>query len=142
MKKTEAICAVFHQNPNLINNNNDIITINLTGILRIILIKYIAKYITNINLIKSEYIREIITTLKNGIIIENNPEIDIQTNLKQKTGKNIIEYTNYICSIIKDENDINNLLELVDRNKKNKIINFWSILSKYDNLTNYFILKY
>ena len=52
MKKTEAICAEFHQNPNLINNNNDIITINLTGILRIILIKYIAKYITNINLIK------------------------------------------------------------------------------------------
>ena len=120
----------FHQNYNL--NEDDMSTSELTGILRLILIKYIATFIKDVILIKSVEIREIINELKIGIQMKENPEKDIQSNLKENSGNNIISYSEYVCSIIKEEKDIYNLLTLVSPKDKNEIIKYWSILSKYE----------
>ena len=122
--------AEFHPNLNL--NENEIKVGNLTGILQLILIKHISANITNINAIKSIKIKEIIEELKIGLKMENNPEKDIQANLKENSGNNIIEYSNYVCSLIKDEKDIYELLNYVDPNKKNEIMKYWTILTIYE----------
>ena len=137
-QKEEGIFAKFHLNPNLNKNDDEINTPILTGILRLILIKYISLFIEDINAINSKDIRDIISELKIGTKIENNPEEDIRSNLNQNSGKNIIAYSNYVCSIIKDENDINNLLDLLEDNKKFEIIKYWSLLSKYEQFNQLF----
>ena len=123
---------VFHKNPNI--NEEDMKTGPLTGYLKLILIKYISGFIDDVNLIKSEEIREIISELKKDMNLENSPkgpEDDIKSNLEDKNGKNINSLSNYVCSIIKDK-DIDDLLNLVNKNMKNNIIKYWSILSKYE----------
>ncbi len=124
------VFANFHPNYNL--SEDDLSTSKLTGILRLILIKYIATFIKDVNLIKSVEIREIINELKIGIQMKKNPEKDIQSNLEENSGNNIISYSEYVCSIIKEEKDIYNLLTLVSPKDKNEIIKYWSILSKYE----------
>ena len=123
---------VFHKNPNI--NEEDMKTGPLTGYLKLILIKYISGFIDDVNVIKSEEIREIISELKKDMNLENSPkgpEDDIKSNLEDKNGKNINSLSNYVCSIIKDK-DIDDLLNLVNKNMKNNIIKYWSILSKYE----------
>ena len=81
---------VFHKNPNI--NEEDMKTGPLTGYLKLILIKYISGFIDDVNLIKSEEIREIISELKKDMNLENSPkgpEDDIKSNLEDKKGKNI-----------------------------------------------------
>ena len=126
--------AEFHFNPNL--NEGDMSTCPLTGNLKIYLLKYISKYI-NINSIKSEEIRNIMKELKENLKVQQDPEKDIQANLQEKNGQNIIDYSNYINSIINDK-EIDKLLNLVDKSKKNEIINYWSILSKYESFNKLF----
>ena len=137
-QKEEGIFFFFFLNQNLNKNDDEINTPILTGILRLILIKYISLFIEDINAINSKDIRDIISELKIGTKIENNPEEDIRSNLNQNSGKNIIAYSNYVCSIIKDENDINNLLDLLEDNKKFEIIKYWSLLSKYEQFNQLF----
>ena len=126
--------AEFHFNPNL--NEGDMSTCPLTGNLKIYLLKYISKYI-NINSIKSEEIRNIMKELKENLKVQQDPEKDIQANLQEKNGQNIIDYSNYINSIINDK-EVDKLLNLVDKSKKNEIINYWSILSKYESFNKLF----
>ena len=126
--------AEFHLNPNL--NEGDMNICPLTGNLKAFLLKYISKYI-NIDSIKSKEIRDIMKELKDSVKVEENPEKDIQSNLKQTNGNNIIYYTRYICSVINDK-ELDNLMNLVGENKKNEIKNYWSILSKYESFNKLF----
>ena len=118
----------FHKNVNL--NESDGKTIPLTGILRLILIKHIASNI-DANKISSNEIKKIILELQKGIEMKDNPQKDIKTNLEQNDGNNILAYSKYACSVIND-NIINDLLKLVSSNKKNDILKYWSVLSKYE----------
>ena len=118
----------FHKNVNL--NESDGKTIPLTGILKLILIKHIASNI-DANKINSNEIKKIILELQKGIKMKDNPQNDIKTNLEQNDGNNILAYSNYVCSIIND-NIIYDLLKLVSSIKKNDILKYWSVLSKYE----------
>ena len=118
----------FHKNVNL--NESDGKTIPLTGILKLILIKHIASNI-DANKINSNEIKKIILELQKGIEMKDNPQKDIKTNLEQNDGNNILAYSKYACSVIND-NIINDLLKLVSSNKKNDILKYWRVLSKYE----------
>ena len=118
----------FHKNVNL--NESDGKTIPLTGILKLILIKHIASNI-DANKISSNEIKKIILELQKGIEMKDDPQNDIKTNLEQNDGNNILAYSKYACSVIND-NIINDLLKLVSSNKKNDILKYWSVLSKYE----------
>ena len=128
-QKKEACYAKFHLNPNL--NEASKKAEKLTGILKLILIKDISNFIKNINLISSKEIRDIICELREGIKLEKNPQEDIKSNLTNEAGGNILFYSIYVSSII-NEQEINKLLELVEPNIKDLIINYWSILSNYE----------
>ena len=131
----EGVFAKVHLNPELDESNTKIG--KLTGFLKLILIKYISAGIKNINLITSKEIREIVLELRKDLRLEESPEDDIKSNLKETNGKDIISYTKYVCSIISDQ-DINNLLSLVEQNLRNNIMNYWSILTMYEKFNKYF----
>ena len=118
----------FHVNINL--NESDEERIPLNGILRLILIKHIASNI-DANQIESDEIKKIILELQKDIKMKDNPQEDIKTNLEQNDGNNILAYSNYVCSIIND-NIIYDLLNHVSSKKKNDILKYWSVLSKYE----------
>ena len=119
----------IHRNINL--NEDEMTTTPLTGMLKLILLKYISLYIVNINQIKSNEIKKIIFELNHLIKIEQEPEKDIITKLKHNDGNNILAYSNYISLAVND-NDINDLLKIISTNKKNEIIKYWSKLTKYE----------
>ena len=115
-------------------NEKDMTRTPLTGFLKLILIKYVSKYIDNINLIKYQEIKEIISELKKEMELEEAPKNEIEeikSILNDKTGKDIISYSKYVCSVISDQY-LNYLLTLVDQRKINDIYKYWSILSKYE----------
>ena len=118
----------FHVNINL--NESDEERIPLNGILRLILIKQIASNI-DANQIESDEIKKIILELQKDIKMKDNPQEDIKTNLEQNDGNNILAYSNYVCSIIND-NIIYDLLNHASSKKKNDILKYWSVLSKYE----------
>ncbi len=118
----------FHLNVNL--NDDDQTYGDLSGILQLCLLKYIARNLNNLSLIKNSEIRDIIHELKEGVQMTDNPQKDIKESLSQKNGNNILTYMNYIKEVI-NRNEIDNLINLFDENEKKQIISFWSILSKY-----------
>ena len=118
----------FHLNANL--EEDGMKTENLTGILNLCLLKYIASKIDNLNVIKFKDIRNIISELKEEVNFNNDPLKDIQANLTQNNGNNIISYINYIDSLISEE-QINYLIKTFDQSNQKEIKKFWSILSKY-----------
>ena len=118
----------FHQNINL--NEADMKVEDLSGILLICLLKYIASKINDLNQIKNGEIREIIKELMEGMQMTDKPQEDIKALLSQNKGNNILTYINYIKEIIKVK-DILNLINLFDENTKKQINSFWSVLSKY-----------
>ena len=123
------INAEFHKNINL--NEGDISKIRpLTGILRLILIKYISSYITDVSKFSNE-IEKIIEDLKKGMQLNQGAQEDIKSNLEEKGGHNILAYSNYVCSVINDA-EINFMLEQLPTNKVNEIKKYWSILSIYE----------
>jgi len=134
----KGVFAEFHKNPNLkeIDLNNK----SLSGILRLILIKYISSFITDINQINSNEIKKIISIVKKGIKPTENPEIDIKTNLSENSGRDILSYSNYVCSIMTDEK-IKTLLEIVGSKSKEEIINYWKILSLYEEFNQLFWIE-
>lgn len=103
----------------------------MTGILRLILIKYISFFIENVNLITYPQIKDIVIELQKDINIQENAEKDIISNLKEKSGNNILSYSQYVCYMMNDQ-AINYLLSFIENNNKNYILNFWNKLSKYD----------
>ena len=128
------IFANFH--PNVSLNESDLKIEPLTGILRLILIKYICSFITDVSKFSTE-IKKIIFELKKGMKLENDPQKDIKANLEEDKGHNILAYTKYVCSVI-DDKEINNMMKQIQQNKKNDIIKYWSLLSKYEEFNKLF----
>ena len=119
----------FHENVNL--NEGDINNIRpLTGILRLILIKHISSFITDVSKFSPE-IEKIIMELKKGMKLEQGAQKDIKSNLEEKEGHNILAYSNYVASVIKDDK-IDFMLNLLPQNKVNEIKKYWRVLSVYE----------
>ena len=125
----------FHENINL--NEADRNVVELSGILQLCLLKYIASLINDLALINNNEIREIIKELKEGVKMTDNPQKDIRESLSQTNGNNILTYINYLKEVISIK-EIKNLFKLFDKNKQNKIILYWSILSKYQDFNKLF----
>ena len=130
----EGVFAQFHRNLNINESNGN--TISLTGILRLILIKYIASYI-NENQIQSNEIKKIIIELKKGRRLVENQERDIKDNLNETSGLNILSYSNYVNSKMTD-GKINDIFRMLPRFNQNEIINLWRILSLYEEFNKLF----
>ena len=123
------VFAEFHKNINLTEGDiNNIIP--LTGILRLILIKYISSYITDVSKFSPE-IEKIIRELKKGMKLDKGAQKDIKSNLEETEGHNILAYSNYVSSVIKDDK-IDFMLKQLPPNKVNEIKKYWSILSIYE----------
>ena len=118
----------FHENAKLEEADNKVE--ELSGILLLCLLNKIAININDLNKIKQYEIREIIKELKEGVKMTGNPQKDIKESLKQKNGNNILTYINYVKEVISGK-EIWDLINLFDKNKKNELISFWSLLSKY-----------
>ena len=125
----------FHKNPNV--NEADMKTVELSGILKVCLLEFIAKKIENVKIIKNEEIRRIISDLKNEMDLTDNPKNDIKANLSQKFGSNIITFKYYIQELI-SQKEIDNLINLFDKVKKTEINAYWSELSKYEEFNELF----
>ena len=125
----------FHKNPNV--NEADMETVELSGILKVCLLEFIAKKIENVKIIKNEEIRRIISDLKNEMDLTDNPKNDIKANLSQKFGSNIITFKYYIQELI-SQKEIDNLINLFDKIKKTEINAYWSELSKYEEFNKLF----
>ena len=125
----------FHKNYNL--NENDMKTEPLTGLLRLILVKYISSFISDTSNINSQEIKKIISDLRIGLKEKENTKEDIKANLEETQGNNILVYSNYINSIISDK-IINQLLLLLPKNKQNEVKKQWSLLSKYQDFSKLF----
>ena len=125
----------FHKNYNL--NENDMKTEPLTGLLRLMLVKYISSFITDTSNINSQEIKKIISDLRIGLKEKENTKEDIKANLEETQGNNILVYSNYINSIISDK-IINQLLQLLPKNKQNEVKKQWSLLSKYQDFSKLF----
>ena len=128
----------FHKNIN-INEISDQ-KIPIFGILRLILIKYISSLIKDINQINSNEIKKLISILQNGTKQkEEDVHKDIKLNLEESSGRDILAYTEYVCSIMTDEK-INYLLKNTKPYEKNTnlIFKYWSILSLYSEFSQIF----
>ena len=125
----------FHLNANV--NEADMKTVPLTGILLICLLKYIAKKITNVEVIQSRTLKSIIYELKKDMDLSDDPQKDIKANLSQNEGSNLITYKNYINQII-SEKHIQYLINLFDHNNQKQIKAYWSQLSKYEEFNQLF----
>ena len=125
----------FHQHQNL--KEDDMKIVELSRILKICLLEYIANNIDNIERIKNKEIRSIISDLKNEMNLTSNPQEDIKYNLSQKFGSNIITFKYYIQELV-TQNEINNLIGLFDKNKQKEIKAYWSVLSKYEEFNKLF----
>ena len=127
--------CVFHKNINLNEADNQVV--ELSGILQLCLLKYIAMGFNNTSMINDKNIKEIIDELKQGVELKNNPKEDIKSLLNDKNGNNILTYMHYVNAMIKKKHIIY-LINLFDKNKQNDIIAFWSILSKYEEFNQLF----
>ena len=125
----------FHKNVDA--DEAKIETIQLTGILLVYLLRFIAEKITNVEVIKSNTLKNIIYELKKGIDLINNPHKDIKVNLVQNKGSNLITYQKYINQLIQ-EKDIQYLINLFDNNIQKEIISYWNQLSKYEKFNQLF----
>ena len=117
----------FHKNINLSEADKKVEA--LSGILHLCNLKNIARYI-DLKKIKDNTIREIMKDLKEGIELSDNPQTDIKESLTKKDGNNILTFINYLNKKIKNQ-DVKDLIDLIDDNKREDINAFWSILSKY-----------
>ena len=134
----KGVFAEFHKNSNLHENYN--FCINLDGILRLILIKHISFFITDVNQINSIKIKKIITKLKKSIKPKESDQRDIKLNLEEKSGLNILAYSNYINSIITDK-VLKDCLKYIEPEQKNEVLNYWSILSYYQSFNKLFEIE-
>ena len=127
----------FHLNANM--NEADTSVVDLSGILQICLLKYIAKNMSDkeIKKITSNDIKNIISDLQKDMDLTDDPQKDIEVNLSQTNDNNIITYVNYVTYIV-SEKDIRNLIDLFDKNKKDQIMNYWSQISKYQTFNELF----
>ena len=119
---------------------NKLYNLDLFGLLKLCLLKEIALLISDIDKIKNlpDYLSNIITILKRGTIECSDIKEDILKILKKIKGGNIINFSNYVDSII-SQSDINKyLISLFDENKRKEISYIQNCLGKYIEYTKIF----
>jgi hypothetical protein len=118
-----------------INNNNEII-----GLLKLCFLKEMSQKIS-IDKIKkySEIIYYIIKILSNGYIKydPDNLKKNIKNILEKTKGNNIIAFSNYVDEII-DSNQLNILLNLLNKEDLIEMNNLKNLLSNYNNCIKFF----
>ena len=130
----------FHEDKSIDDDDEDMNTVDLSGLLKLCLLSYIIKNIENdylIYSIESTELLEIIFTLRNTVDDKRDIKKDIIAVLSENKGKNIFAYSKYINCVV-GEKEIKTLINLFGENKKNQIIKFWSKLSKYENFNKLF----
>ena len=105
--------------------------LKLSGILRLFLLKYITIKLEDLQSIKSATIKKIISYIKYGYDCGEQPNESIKLSIGDKSGKNIICYSNYITKIINEE-EIIKLISLLNEKEQKEIESFWSVLSTYN----------
>ena len=137
-KKKIKINLNFFSDKNLANDDDDTETTELSGILKLCLLVFIANFFKKEELgkIEKEEIKEIITNLQNEIEFTENLKENIKSTLKDKSGNNILEYAKYINEIV-NKNDIDSLINIL-HDKKEEIIKFRKSLSKYKSYNEFF----
>ena len=121
------------------DDDGDMKTVDLSGLLKLCLLIRIAKNMDDYSIgsIESEKLIDIIFSLRNMINDKKDIKEDIKNVLSQKTGNNIMAYSSYVNSIVR-EKEINDLINLFRGNKKEEINKFWSKLSKYNEFNKLF----
>ena len=110
----------------------------LSGILKFFLIKYISDKIIDLDKIYNNiYLKNIIYELKSNFELNIGIDNIIKINIKTGHELNIISYSNYILSEIKNE-DINYLINNLKDGTKNGIIFFFNILIQYQQYNSFF----
>ena len=130
----------FHEDKSINDDDEDMNTVNLSGLLKLCLLNYIAINIDNDNIIdciESSELIDIIFTLKTMVKEQKNIKEYIIAVLSEKTGKNIFAYSKYVNYVV-GEKEINNLINLFKGNKKMQIMKVWSKLSKYEDTNKLF----
>ena len=115
----------FFENKSIIDDDKDMKTVNLSGLLKLCLLNYIIKNIDDFNIIgyiESNELIEIIFTLKT--MVKDNKDIkeDIIAVLSENSGKNIFAYSKYVNYVV-GEKEINDLINLLRGDKKIQIKN-------------------
>ena len=106
--------------------------IDLNGLLKLCLLKEIAKKMDNEKIYKlEEKIQVIIKILKNGEIDFNTIKEGIKKVLEKIKGGNILSFSKYANEVINKESIIN-LINLLNKNDKNEIMDIYSRLLKYN----------
>jgi len=113
-----------------------IIEEELSGFLHFCNLKNIARYI-DLKRIEDNEIKEIMKYFKEGINLNGNPQEDIKETLSKNDGKNILAFINYLDKKIKYK-DVKDLINLIEDDQRKKILDYWSILSKYKDLNKLF----
>ena len=131
----------FHEDKSIDDDDDkDMNTVNLSGLLKLCLLNYIIKNIENdylIYSIESSELLEIIFTLRNTVDDKKDIKEDIKGVLSENKGKNIFTYSKYINCVV-GEKEIKTLIKLFGEDKKKQIIKFWSKLSKYEDFNKLF----
>ena len=117
--------------------NKGLDTTKLTGILHLILVKYISDKIIDIKIISEERLRKCISDLKTKFDLNIDKNENIKIKIKEKIELNIINYSNYISSEIK-EKEINNLISIFDEKIIKEIFFFWQTLTYYQQYQSFF----
>ena len=128
----------FNEN-NLINDDdNDVQISELNGILKLCLLKFIAKFFKNENLekIESKQLKKILKNLQDEIELKESIKENIKSSLSDKSGNNIIEYAKYINEVI-TKKDIDSLINILS-DEKEEINKYWKSLSKYKSYNEFF----
>ena len=125
-----------------IKNNNNYFNYEkkeLSGILNLCLIKIISNLFdaNNMNKVGDQDLKNIINQLRDSHNFTNDTKHDIELILKEKTGNNILAYSEYINSTI-DTQKINYMKNLLDINKQNEIDIYWRCLSNYEEYGSFF----
>ena len=116
---------------NVILEETDVKTFKISGLLYFFLVKYIIDKIKNFSTIMQREINNIIYILNSYIEIRDSPNDNIRTSIMGKSPINLLSISNYINLTVK-ENDINEFLNLININEKNKLNQFWLNISKYE----------
>ena len=116
---------------NVILDETDIKTIKLSGLLYFFLVKYMVDEIKDFSTIKNKNINNIIYILKTNIQIKDSPNENIRVSIMGTSFINLLSISNYINLMVK-ESDINEFLNLINIDEKNKLYQFWMNISKYE----------
>ena len=85
----------------------------------------------------SPEIKDILLKLRKNINFKKDNKENIQLLLKENNGNNILIYSQYLNMII-NEKKINNLIEYLNEDKKEKINLYWGCLSNYAEYNSFF----